>query len=65
MNDEQNEQATPRAFPYAPPTAEDVLAFRDFLSQKHPQILDAMERVADALVAEGVDLSRLLDDDRG
>lgn len=64
-SDEQNEPTTPRAFHYAPPTAEDVRAFRDFLSQKHPQILDAMDRVADALVADGVDFSRLLDDDRG
>lgn len=65
MNDDtQNEPTTQRAFPYAPPTAEDVLAFRDFLSQKCPQILDAIERVADALVADGVDLSRLLDGDR-
>lgn len=62
-NDEQNEPTGPPGLPYARPTAEDVRACRDFLSQRSPQILDAIERVADALVAEGVDLSRLLDDD--
>lgn len=66
MNDDkQSEATTPHACPFAPPTPEDVLAFRDFLSQKHPQVLNAIERVADALVADGVDLSQLLDDDRG
>lgn len=63
--DQQNERTALHAFPFAPPTPEDVCAFRDFLSQEHPQVLDAIERVADALVADGVDLSRWLDDDRG
>nr|WP_300146163.1 hypothetical protein [Propionicimonas sp.] len=47
------------------PTAADVQAYLEFLAERHPQLLDALERVAEALVAEGVDLRRLAHPDAG
>lgn len=41
------------------PTGTDVRAYVAFLAERHPQLLDALERVAATLVAEGVDLNRL------
>lgn len=59
-NDSSDQLAANISFAIPRPSPEDVRAFMEFLADRHPHLLDALARTADALVAEGVDLRHLL-----
>lgn len=52
-----------RALPSSQPTKEDVRSFMEFLAERYPQMFETLERAAAFLEADGVDLSRLLEND--